>query len=667
MTAVGETSVVVEPVPRLVGHLAVPGDKSISHRAVLIGAICDGETRDHGLRALGRHRGDDRRRARARASRSTSTATTRCASSGRGCDGLVAPGRADRLRATPARWCASLAGHPRRASGARVRADRRRVAVAAADGADRRAARPDGRGRRDDGRAPAAPHRGAGRCTPIDYELPVASAQVKSAILLAGLFADGETTVVEPAPTRDHTERMLAGSRRDASRVRPDERHGRARRAARARRGRGAGRLLVGGAVRRRGDARAGLRAARPRRQPQPAAHRAARRSSSAWAPSVTVYNRREIGGEPAGDLEVRSAELVAHDRRRAGGAARDRRAAALRARRRVRARRQRAARRRGAARQGDRPHRGDRRRAARARRSTCGDDRRRLRGSAASRRASAAAGSRAAATTGSRCSAPSPGSPRSEGVRDRGADARGRKLPRLLRAARRAAPDVRGRAVRRPPITSGAMIVAIDGPAGRRQELRRAGARRAARLPLPRHRRDVPRAHVARAPRAASRSTTGRRSRRSRTRIRSVRRRRRASRSRRRTSPTAIREPEIDAAVPVVARHPEVREVMRERQRALGRARRLRDRGTRHRRRRRARRRGEGLARRRPGGAGAPAACRAGRDRHGRARRRAAAPRRAGRRQHASRAPTRSRSTRRSSRSTRSSSGSRRSSRRVR
>src|SRR5688572_23292210 len=40
----------------------------------------------------------------------------------------------------------------------------------------------------------------------IDYALPVASAQVKSAVLLAGLYADGETTVVEPAPTRDHTD-----------------------------------------------------------------------------------------------------------------------------------------------------------------------------------------------------------------------------------------------------------------------------------------------------------------------------------------------------------------------------------------------------------------------------------------------------------------------------
>jgi len=45
----------------------------------------------------------------------------------------------------------------------------------------------------------------------IDYQMPVASAQVKSCLLLAGLYADGETSVTEPAPTRDHTERMLRG------------------------------------------------------------------------------------------------------------------------------------------------------------------------------------------------------------------------------------------------------------------------------------------------------------------------------------------------------------------------------------------------------------------------------------------------------------------------
>ena len=52
-----------------------------------------------------------------------------------------------------------------------------------------------------------------GKLNPITYEMPVASAQVKSAVLLAGLFAEGTTTVIQPAATRDHTERMFAGFR----------------------------------------------------------------------------------------------------------------------------------------------------------------------------------------------------------------------------------------------------------------------------------------------------------------------------------------------------------------------------------------------------------------------------------------------------------------------
>lgn len=72
------------------------------------------------------------------------------------------------------------------------------------------------------GRPPLRIHGGAA-LTGIDYDLPVASAQVKSALLLAGLYAAGETCVTEPAPTRDHTERMLSGFgypvRRRAERV----------------------------------------------------------------------------------------------------------------------------------------------------------------------------------------------------------------------------------------------------------------------------------------------------------------------------------------------------------------------------------------------------------------------------------------------------------------
>jgi 3-phosphoshikimate 1-carboxyvinyltransferase len=65
--------------------------------------------------------------------------------------------------------------------------------------------------------------RGGQRLNGLDYAMPVASAQVKSALLLAGLYAEGETCVTEPAPTRDHTERMLTGFgyevKRDGARI----------------------------------------------------------------------------------------------------------------------------------------------------------------------------------------------------------------------------------------------------------------------------------------------------------------------------------------------------------------------------------------------------------------------------------------------------------------
>ena len=69
----------IEPVPTLVGHLAVPGNKSISHRAVLIAAICEGETQDRGVRALCGHGGDSRRGC-ARSGRTSRTTSTRCGS-----------------------------------------------------------------------------------------------------------------------------------------------------------------------------------------------------------------------------------------------------------------------------------------------------------------------------------------------------------------------------------------------------------------------------------------------------------------------------------------------------------------------------------------------------------------------------------------------------------
>ena len=61
-----------------------------------------------------------------------------------------------------------------------------------------------------DGRAPLKVH-GSSKLTPITYKLPIASAQVKSAILFAGLNANGRTTVIETSPSRDHTERLFNG------------------------------------------------------------------------------------------------------------------------------------------------------------------------------------------------------------------------------------------------------------------------------------------------------------------------------------------------------------------------------------------------------------------------------------------------------------------------
>ena len=142
---------------------------------------------------------------------------------------------------------------------------------------------------------------------------------------------------------------------------------------------------------------------------------------------NITVFNRRRIGGEPAGDLDIRPRARRGDDQRRRGAAAR-RRAAALRPARRARAWRQRAPRRRRAAREGDRPDRGRRRRPPQPRRAHPRDAGglhrpRRPRGSAA------AARSTHAATTGSPCSARSPASSRG-GVEVEGADSAAVSFP---------------------------------------------------------------------------------------------------------------------------------------------------------------------------------------------------------------------------------------------
>jgi 3-phosphoshikimate 1-carboxyvinyltransferase len=298
----------VRPAAALVGDVAVPGVKSVTHRALLLGAIADGETE---IRNFGRAEDTESTLAAVRALgvRVDEVDVDTFVVHGVGLRGLRAPGgpidcgNAGTLMRLLAGILAGQEGEftltgdeslssrpmeriaePLRAMGAEVETE--------------------------DGRAPIVIRGGSLR--PISYELPVASAQVKSCVLLAGLYADdGPTSVVErEVQTRDHTERMLAAmgarvrsSPRQAS-VWPVERlqplqlevAGDFSSAAPFL---VAAALLNGSALRVHGvnvnPTRTGLLDVLER-----------------MGTRVTVYNRRSVGGEPAGDIEVKPAPLVA-------------------------------------------------------------------------------------------------------------------------------------------------------------------------------------------------------------------------------------------------------------------------------------------------------------------------------------------------------------------
>ena len=200
------------PASALAGHVAVPGDKSISHRALLIGAICDGHTE-----IVGFGRSDDTE-STLRAVRSLGVDVDepepdRLVVHGRGLHGLRAPaspidcGNAGTLmRLLPG----ILVGQDGRFELTGDASLRSRPMERVAEPLRRMGARVS-----TTGGTPPVVIDGVGGLRAIDYTLPVASAQVKSAVLLAGLYADGRTTVVEPQPTRDHTELLLraAGAR----------------------------------------------------------------------------------------------------------------------------------------------------------------------------------------------------------------------------------------------------------------------------------------------------------------------------------------------------------------------------------------------------------------------------------------------------------------------
>nr|WP_249211691.1 3-phosphoshikimate 1-carboxyvinyltransferase [Gluconobacter cerinus] len=190
----------------LSGRTLVPGDKSISHRSLMLASLAHGRTKVYGLLE-----GEDVLRT-ADAMRALGATITRDGAvwtiDGRGVGELTEP--ADVLdmgnSGTAARLLSGiLSSHQMNSvmtgdASLRSRPMRRVMDPLSKNGSEFLS--------REGGRLPMAV-RGNGQATPLEYRLPVASAQVKSAVLLAGLNAVGRTVVEEPVATRDHTENML--------------------------------------------------------------------------------------------------------------------------------------------------------------------------------------------------------------------------------------------------------------------------------------------------------------------------------------------------------------------------------------------------------------------------------------------------------------------------
>lgn len=196
----------VLPTERIEGSIRVPGDKSISHRALMFGGIAEGTTEIEGFLA-----GEDclatLRALRALGVTIDELAPTSVRVSGVGRDGLGSAGAPlDMGNAGTAMrlFMGLLAGRPFDSTLVGDASLMRRPMERAAAPLRMMGARID----TSSGKPPVVLRAGA-TLEGIDYAMPVASAQVKSAVLVAGLRARGITRVREPAPTRDHTERML--------------------------------------------------------------------------------------------------------------------------------------------------------------------------------------------------------------------------------------------------------------------------------------------------------------------------------------------------------------------------------------------------------------------------------------------------------------------------
>lgn len=199
----------LQPGGRVNGRIRVPGDKSISHRSVMFGAIADGVTTVDGFLE-----GEDAlctlKAFQAMGVDIEGPDSGRLVIHGVGRDGLKAPagplyvgnsGTSMRLLAgllAGQSFDVTMTGDEslNKRPMERVAKPLREMGAVVETG---------------EGGRPPLTLRGGQQLKGIDYVLPMASAQVKSCVLLAGIYADGTTSTLEPAPTRDHSERMLQG------------------------------------------------------------------------------------------------------------------------------------------------------------------------------------------------------------------------------------------------------------------------------------------------------------------------------------------------------------------------------------------------------------------------------------------------------------------------
>lgn len=204
---------IIKPAAKFVGHVHIQGDKSISHRAIMLSAIANGETIINNflpskdclatvecLKNMGIE---------------IKVAGTEAVVKGRGLKGLEKPGKtlyAGNSGTTIRLLSGILAGQDFESEITGDDSIQKRPMQRIVDPLSLMGAKVTGYGSQvADKEEIFPPLRIKGsKLKAIEYKMPIASAQVKSAIILAGLFAEGETKIIEPSPSRDHTERMLS-------------------------------------------------------------------------------------------------------------------------------------------------------------------------------------------------------------------------------------------------------------------------------------------------------------------------------------------------------------------------------------------------------------------------------------------------------------------------